>query len=249
METEPAPVGPPPPPEVLEAGPGVDRRGRATLPVLIGIVALVVALLLGWQFWPRPVAPITLTELQGIYAGMVRGDGTNDASLLDLRSDPSPDRIDPDECRPLFDVTSLDDHPDEAQDGVGTFWMAERVGSSLTTYRFVDAEAARRAFLRTETALTACDGRRATVVQGRRWSADIQRTAVDDGDGIQDQLGYVYAPGPEARFAVHVLRFENLLTWQFRYDTSSGGYSPLSAQQIMDSLVAQTRSVVELRQR
>jgi hypothetical protein len=46
-----------------------------------------------------------------------------------------------------------------------------------------------------------------------------------------------------------VLRFENLLTWQFRYDTSSAGYSPLSAQQIMDSLVAQTRSVVELRQR
>ena len=136
-------------------------------------------------------------------------------------------------------------------DGVGTYWMAQRVGTSLFTYRFADAQTATRAYGRIDAALTACEGEQVRVAQPRKPvgepKVEIVRTPVTLGSGVRDQLGYRYGPDAEARFAVHVLRFENTISWQFRFDSAVGEYSPLPAQQLMDSLVAQTQSVLDLR--
>ncbi len=255
MQSGAAPLAPAPgpesEPELLESGPGRNGPPRRTLPMVLGVAALVVAALLAWQFWPRPIAPISLTELQGIYAGMVRGDGTNDASLMQRKDDADPWTVTPAGCAPLFDTTAFDQYPADAVDGVGTYWLAARVGTSLFTYRFADADLARRAYDRIDTALTTCEGQQVRVAQPLKPTGDqtveIARTPVTFGSGVRDQLGYQYGPDREARFAVHVLRFENTISWQFRYDTAVGDYSPLPAQQMMDSLVAQTRSVIDLR--
>ena len=246
MQTDPAPVVIEP--EVLEAGPGTGRpRNRFALPVGLGVVGLLVAALLVWQLWPRPVAPLSLAELQGIYAGMVRGDGTNDASLLQRNTSDERRSVEPVECLPLFDTTALDRFPEDATDGVGTFWMAERVGTSLLTFRFADAETAIATYDRIAAALRSCTDRPVRLDERRVRTVTVHPTPVTLTSGIDDQLGYQYSPSPYTRFAVHVLRYENLLTWQFRYDTADGEYSPLPAQQVMDSLVAQMTSVVELR--
>lgn len=219
--------------------------------MMLGVIALVVAGLLAWQFWPRPVAPLTLTELQGVYAGMVRGDGTNDASLLRRDDDPDSWTAAPAECAPLFDTTTFERFPPESVDGVGTFWLAERLGTSLFTFRFLDAAAASRAYRQVEGALTACEGQSVEIARQqpphRRQTLKIVRTPVTSESGIREQLGYLYAPDDAARFAVHVVRYENTVSWQFRYDSAAGGYAPISAQRVMDSLVAQIQSVVDLR--
>lgn len=242
------PVPPPEPQrEVLEAGPGRGgpfRRGLVVVAVMAAVAGLAV---LTWQLWPRSVAPLTLTELEGVYAGMVRGDGTNDASLLRRPQERNPSSVTPKECLPLFDTTAFDRFPDAAVDGVGTFWMAERVGTSLATFRFGDAGAASQAYERVNTALATCDGQQIRLRQGRARSTQVSRTPVTTTNGAKDQLGYLYGASGSTRFAVHVLRFENTVTWQFRYDSAEGDYSPLPGQQVMDSLVAQIRSVVDLR--
>ena len=46
-----------------------------------------------------------------------------------------------------------------------------------------------------------------------------------DGSGIRAQMAYRYRAGSSATFAVHLLQFENVVTWQFRYDTGID-YSP-----------------------
>jgi hypothetical protein len=74
-------------PEVLTVGLGeagrLSRRGKLLL------VAVVLALLAGlmlWRFWPARPPLFSLSDLEGVYAGMVRSDGTNDASVIDRRS-------------------------------------------------------------------------------------------------------------------------------------------------------------------
>ena len=67
-------------PEVLTVG--LDQSGRLSRRGKFILVALVVALLGGlllWRFWPTPAPLFTLSDVQGVYAGMVRSDGTNDA--------------------------------------------------------------------------------------------------------------------------------------------------------------------------
>ncbi len=250
MEGVGAPVAPAPEPEpeVLEAGPGDGGpRYRRAVGLTVLVAALVVVSLLVWQLWPRPVPPLTLDELEGVYAGMVRGDGTNDASVLHRNADSDRRSVSPTECSPLFETTAFDRFPADALDGVGTFWMAERVGTSLFTFRFADAAAAGRAYAQVAAALQACAGHPVRVADRRPQTVEVERTSVAAGSGVRDQLGYLYSPAPSTRFAVHVLRIENLMTWQFRYDTSEGVYSPQPAQQVMDSLAAQISSVIELR--
>ena len=84
--------------------------------------------------------------------------------------------------------------------------------------------------------------RRATTVRSGA------RRRSTSANGARDQLGYVYGANAGARFAVHVLQIENTVSWQFRYDNTDGEYSPLPAQQLMDALVSQTRSVIDLRE-
>ena len=64
---------------------------------------------------------------------------------------------------------------------------------------------------------------------------------------MRPQVGYAYDAETRSTFAVHVLQFENTVSWQFRYESSDTAYSPLSAQQLMDGLISQTRGVLELR--
>ncbi len=235
-------------PEVLDLGPEVRRAHPVLVVIGLGLVVALLAGLLAWRLWPRPVPPVTLVELQGVYAGMVRGDGTNDASVLDRRNvSPRPVSVTPIECVPLFDTTTFNQFPAEAVDGVGTFWMGERQNMSLFTMRFADAAAASRAYGKVNDALNACADMDVVVAERRVTTVRPVRTAVDLGNGARAQLGYVYGANADARFAVHVLQIENTVSWQFRYDSTTGEYSPLSAQQLMDALVSQTRSVIELR--
>ncbi len=213
----------------------------SSLALLIGVLV--------WNFWPRPVAPLTLAELQGVYAGMVRSDGTNDVSPLQRRN-ASPRSIDvtPAECVPLFDATVFNQFPAEAVDGVGTYWLGGRDTLSMFTMRFVDAPTAARAYVRVNDALTACDGQQIRVVDRRPATVRLERIPVTDDSGVRAQAAYAYSTEQSSTFAVHLLQFENILTWQFRYDATGNEYSPLPAQQLMDALMLQTQSVLELRE-
>ncbi len=212
------------------------------------MIGVLLAGLLAWTFWPRPVAPLTSAELGGVYAGMVRSDGTNDASPLQRRN-VSPRAVDvtPAECVPLFDSTVYNQFPAEALDGIGTYWLGGQDTISMFTMRFVDASTAARAYQRVEVALAACAGQRVRVVDRRPVTVRPERIPVTDGSGIRAQMAYRYSVGSSATFAVHLLQFENVVTWQFRYDTGID-YSPLSAQRLMDALMLQTRSVLKLRE-
>ena len=251
-----APTGPPVSPdvqpkieaEVLDLGPGIRRRHPLLIVVGLGLVVALLAGLLAWRLWPRPVPPVTLAELQGVYAGMVRGDGTNDASVLERRkAPPRPVSVMPIACGPLFESTAFNQFPAEALDGVGTYWVGDRQNMSLFTMRFVDAAAGARAYGRVNEALNACADTDVVVSERRVTTVRPVKTVVDFDNGARAQLGYVYDSNADARFAVHLLQFENTVTWQFRYESATGEYSPLSAQRLMDALLSQTRSVLELR--
>ena len=63
--------------------------------------------------------------------------------------------------------------------------------------------------------------------------------------GAESHLGYAYSPQARSRFAIHVMRYANTITWQYRYDSSATSYSALPAAQLMTSLVSQMRAVQE----
>ena len=60
-------------PEVLTVGPGeagrLSRRGKF---ILVAVVVALLAGLLLWRFWPTPAPLFALSDVQGVYAGMVR---------------------------------------------------------------------------------------------------------------------------------------------------------------------------------
>lgn len=217
-----------------------------------GVAALVLVLVAGvlaWNFWPRPVAPVTFPELQGVYAGMVRSDGTNDAAPM-LRRNASPRAVDvsPAECVPLFDATVYNRFPPDALDGMGTYWLGRQETASMFTMRFVDARTAARAYRRVTDALASCADQPVRFAERRAATVRPRRITVTDASGIKAQTAYSYSTAPSSTFAVHVLQFENIVTWQFRYNSTGNEYSPLSAQQLMDALMLQTRSVIDLRE-
>ena len=129
-------VSPQSEPEVLTVGRGeagrLSRRGKFLF-VAVGL-AMLVALLL-WRFWPAPAPLFSLSDLQGVYYGMVRSDGTNDASVIDRRWSSEQDGyILPAACEPLFAATVLNRVPPEALNGVSTFWESiARRSHSLRT--------------------------------------------------------------------------------------------------------------------
>jgi hypothetical protein len=78
-----------------------------------------------------------------VYAGY---DGTNEASVIDRRWTGEQDGyIVPTACGPLFEATVLNRVPQEALDGVGTFWEVNGSAVSLFTFRFADLAGADRA--------------------------------------------------------------------------------------------------------
>ncbi|HEX6757231.1 MAG TPA: hypothetical protein VF086_02290 [Propionibacteriaceae bacterium] len=232
-------------PEVLSVGMSeasrLSRRGKLVL------VAVVVALLAGltvWRFWPARAPLFSLSDLQGVYAGY---DGTNGASVIDRRGSSEQDGyILPSACQPLFEATVLNRAPQEALDGVGTFWELNSSAVSLFTFRFADVAEADREFSRLVTVLDNCEQARVEVHAPPASRGLLTRTPMAP-DSDPAQIGYVLTTNSGIKLAVHVLAFSNTVSWQFRYEPVPGSYLPLTAQRVMDSLVDQMRAVQDLQ--
>lgn len=233
------------PPEVLEAAPRpVNRRLLRTL-VVAGLVALLaVGGLAVWrQLQPPP--DFTLAQLEGAYTGMVRSDGTNDVSTIDpSRFTDTPLRISPEACTPLFSSTVSNQFPPAALDGVSTYWLGGASSSiSLFTVRYLDADAAAAAFRAVGDASTGCAGQTVTF-SGAEGSGQVEAVPVAATADAPEQLAFALDRGPgQGRYALHLLRLSNTITWQYRYDTGPGPYDPTPAQQLMDGMSAQLLSV------
>jgi hypothetical protein len=236
-------------PEVLTVGlgeaAGLPRRSKF---ILVGVVLALLAGLLAWRFWPAPAPLFSLSDLQDVYYGMVRSDGTNDASVIDRRWTSEQDGyILPVACEPLFEATVLNRAPREALDGVGTFWELDRSAVSLFTYRFADVAQANGEFERLATVLDNCRDNRVEV-HARPASRGLLTGVPIPADGdAPAQIGYVLTTNSDIKLAVHVLAFSNTVSWQFRYEPVPGTYPPLTAQRVMDSLADQMRAVQDLQ--
>lgn len=244
-------------PEVLTTG--MDPLSRATKRGILIAVLILAAIAAGfgtWKLWPRPPEPFSQADLQGVYAGMVRSDGTNDASVLsrDNFAD-SPATVEPQACEPLFGSTAFSRFPADAIDGVGTYWPNDRVAISLFTFRFADPADAQRQFEQINTAVGGCAGEKVELLpQGR--DEPTQRSDAQSGvvsratsaplDGVKQQTAYLFTTDG-VKFAVEVIAYNNLVSWQFRYDPQPGAYDPTAADQLAYSLVTQMRSVEEAR--
>jgi hypothetical protein len=235
-------------PEVLTVGSGeagrLSRRGRI---VLVAVVLALLGGLVVWRFWPEEAPLFSLSDLQGVYAGMVRSDGTNDASVINRRWTSEQDGyIVPAACGPLFEATVLNRVPQEALDGVGTFWELNSSAVSLFTYRFADLAAADREFSRLATVLDSCEQARVEVHAPPASRGLLTRMPLAP-ETDPPQIGYVLTTNSGLKLAVHVLAFSNTVSWQFRYEPVPGTYIPLTAQRVMDSLADQMRAVQDLQ--
>jgi hypothetical protein len=235
-------------PEVLTVG--LDESGRLSRRGKFILVALVLALLAGllaWRFWPTPAPLFSLSDLQGVYYGMVRSDGTSDASVIDRRSSSGQEGyILPAACEPLFEATVLNQAPREALDGVGTFWELDRSAVSLFTFRFRDVASADREYQRLTSVLDNC---RDVPVQVHARPASrgmLTVTPLSLASDAPPQIAYVLTTNDGTKLAVHVLEFNNTISWQFRYEPTLGAYLPLTAQRVMESLTDQMRAVQDL---
>lgn len=231
------------PPDILTRG--SDEPRRMSRRALIALVVATVALAGGfavWRLWPTPPPTFALIDLQGVYAGMVRSDGTSDASVIDPgRTAGEPGDVVPSACEPLFEATVLNRPPHEALDGVGTFWALGPSAVSLFSYRFPGVASAGREYTRLADAFDRCRGVRVEV--------HAQPAAASVLDGVRrdrTQLAYVLTDPAGTKLAVHVLAFSNTVTWQYRYEPVPGPYAPQTAQNVMDSLTDQMRAVQDL---
>jgi hypothetical protein len=214
--------------------------------LVVVVLALVAGLLL-WRFWPAPAPLFSLSDLQDVYSGMVRHDGTSEASVIDRRWSTEQDGyILPAACEPLFEATVLNRPPREAPDGVGTFWDVDRSAISLFTYRFRDIASAEREYQRLVAALDNC---RDVPVQVHARPASrglLTVTPLSLESNAPPQIAYVVTTNDGTKLAVHVLAFDNTISWQFRYEPPLGADLSLTAQRVMESLTEQMRAVQDL---
>lgn len=239
--------------EELVLGPRPRRALPRWFPVaalLVGV--LVVAAAAVWRFWPRPVEPLSLAELQNTYAGMVRADGTNDASVItQLKVPENRLTVTPAECGPLVEMTMANRFPAGAPDGVSTYWVGGPSTISLFTLRFVDAATATAERDRLGAAVDRCAGQR---LQARRpgespvGSLAGAVSRIPDRAGADDQVGYLLTTR-DGITAIQLMTYENTLTWEYRYESGSTSYSPLAADQLLSSLRSQLDAVVAARPR
>ena len=238
-----------PGPEVLSFGPRPVRL-RSWRPLVITVVvALVLAALLAvWALRPKPPGDFTFSELQDVYAGMVRADGTNDAATLDSSQPRRPPAVavSPLACLPLVETTLAEQFPADALDGVSTYWLGETSASavSLFTLRYPDRAAAASQYQAIADALAACDGKELSV---GRDSGVVTATPASYENGVRSQLGYLVKLATGDLYAISVLQYANTISWQFRLEIGNQPYQPYIAQRLMDSLMAQVHSIEELR--
>lgn len=254
---------PPVAPEELVLGP----RERRELPRWVPLVALTLGVLVlaagaAWRFWPRPIEPLTLADVQNTYAGMVRADGTNDASVMTRQTvTENPVTVKPEACAPLVSATVANRFPDAARDGVGTYWVGRTSTISLFTLRFDQIEQADAERARIGAALDACAGQEIFVRQTepgsvQAWRATVTRTPTPStgtgGPADSEQLGYTLTgadglAGPDGLMAIQLMPYLNTITWQYRYESGTPVYAPLAADQLMASMRTQLDAVVAAR--
>ena len=75
----------------------------------------------------------------------------------------------------------------------------------------------------------------------------VTATPVSYQSGVRSQLGYLVKLATGDLYAISVLQYANTISWQFRLEIGSQPYQPYIAQRLMDSLMAQVRSIEELR--
>lgn len=233
-----------PEPETLALGPRSSDPRLVRRLVALGVAAVLA--LVGWTAWQRfkPLPDFTLEQLQGAYAGMVRADGTNDVSTIDPGKFPDPPlTVDPVGCTPLFATTVSNQWPRPAVDGVSTYWLAGPDSVSLFTVRYVDPDAAAAAYREVDDAVTACEGQTIRF-SGREGSGRLQRVPVAPGEHAREQLAYrLDRAGGQGRYVLHLLRLDNTVSWQYRYQAGADAYDPTSAEQMMEGLATQLLSV------
>lgn len=232
-------------------------RPRRPLPrwlVLLTLVlaAILLAAVVVDRIRPAPLAALSLAELEDAYAGMVRSDGTNDASVMTRRgvTDASV-AITPDHCVALVETTVLNRFPAAARDGVGAYWLGNGSTVSLFTLRFDDVAAAEAERDRILAGLDGCTDRSVFVRRSdsstiQAWEATVARTSA--GTGADNQVGYTLS-GQDGVMAIQVMPYLNTLSWQYRYETGGGPYLPTAADRLMWSLRSQLDSVVAARPR
>jgi hypothetical protein len=231
--------------DVLSFGPrSPDRRQRRGLLLLLVLVVLAAGGYGAWQLRPRAAPDFSLADLEGVYAGMVRSDGTNDVSLLDREQmkDPVPP-ISRAECAPLFEFTLANQYPATAAEGVATYWLDPGSAVSLMTFRYPTADAAAAEFERVETALQACtDG---TLTVDRTAGVRIVEQTLPAATGVQGHRSYeVDYPVRDVRYQTEVLRLTNTVTWLYRYDYGPQAASPVEgSQQLMTSMIQQMQAI------
>jgi hypothetical protein len=238
-----------PGPEILSFGPRPVRL-RSWRPLVITVVVALVltALLAVWALRPKPPGDFSFSDLQDVYAGMVRADGTNDAATLDRSQPRRPPAVavSPLACLPLVETTLAERFPADALDGVSTYWLGDTSASavSLFTLRYPDRAAAASQYQAIVDALAACEGKELSV---GRDSGVVTSTPVSYQNGVGSQLGYLVKLATGDLYAISVLQYANTISWQFRLEIGSEPYQPYIAQRLMDSLMAQVHSIEELR--
>lgn len=231
--------------DLLTLGPAPRRPTRRRLSIIVGAVLVVLVVgLVAWRLVPPAPADFTSSDLEGVYGGMVRSDGQNEVSVLTrANSYPAPIEIAPEACVPLFTQTLGNAFPEQALDGVSTYWLNEASMSiSLFTYRYADSDAAEREFTRVQDALAACRPAGAVTSGGKPVTLEAVTTTDDD----PPQLAYLVT-GSTGRFATQVFQLQNTVTWQYRYDYADGPYVASASQQLTVGLVSQMTAVQQMR--
>lgn len=203
-----------------------------------------------WRFWPQPALPLDLAHLQDAYAGMVRGDGVNDASVLTRRGGNETDvRVSPADCTALVETIMINRMPASALDGVGTYWLEGTWSIALFTLRFEDSSAAQAELTRAATALDACVGQRVSVAAnptsgGENGNAMIWRAVVGrtSEPNASTRLSYTLAM-PDGFTVAQLMTYRNTVSWQFRYAAGVNTYTSDPADRLIQSLQNQLDAV------
>ncbi|MFT4165114.1 MAG: hypothetical protein QM650_07700 [Microlunatus sp.] len=240
-------------PAVEELVLGPSSRGPVPRWLLMVASILAVVLVCGlavWRFWPQPATPLSLAQLQDAYAGMVRGDGVNDASVLTRRGGNDADvTVSPTDCTSLVETIMINRMPATALDGVGTYWLEGTWSIALFTLRFDDSPAAQAELTRAATALDDCAGQRVSVAAhptsgGENGSATLWRAVVgrtsEPTDGTR--LSYTLAT-PDGFTIAQLMTYRNTVSWQFRYAAGVTRYADDPADQLIQSLQNQLDAV------
>lgn len=235
--------------DVIDIGDAPNPHRRRRLVALAVVLVVLVAGLATWQLWPRPVAPLSAAEMQGVYAGMVRSDGTNDAQQIPGNRRITTPIVDPTTCTALLEPTEAGLVPN-AVDGMATYWI-EGGGTAMTTQRFADRAAAATAWKRYETALPSCDGREVKVGDTHSVGT-ITHTPTGPALTGADQLGYRFVIGnlgtPDSQYVFRLVLFNNTVTAVFRLISGSATYSELTDDRVAQSLTEQMKAVQDLRE-